>query len=86
MLTSLEPQSTYSQPEESKKHQQKMSGYYAGIGAQIDYFNDTLKIIRVVKGGPAYKAGLKSRDCILTLYDKPVNPVDYLFEDVYKIL
>lgn len=69
ILAQLDPHSVYIAKSEMDEVQESMKGSFVGIGINYYQFRDTLTIIKPVKDGPSFKAGLKSGDRIL-LADK----------------
>jgi C-terminal peptidase prc len=67
MVGSLDPFSSFMDVKDTKEFYEGISGEYAGIGAQvqIDRDTDTLKIVRPIYKGPAYRAGMLSEDLII---------------------
>lgn len=65
MLKTLDPHSSYSDPEETKELTTPLDGNFSGIGVQFNMLNDTLFIIQTTSGGPSEKVGLLPGDKIL---------------------
>lgn len=72
ILTRLDPHSSYLPPVEARKFSETLDGKYNGIGVEYQMLNDTVTVTLVVSGGPAYKAGVKSGDQILTVNNKQI--------------
>ncbi|MFH0943886.1 MAG: S41 family peptidase, partial [Planctomycetota bacterium] len=80
MLSSLDRHSTYFSPEEYQKWLLDLQRNYAGIGAYVNTVGGFFTITRPIYSGPAYRAGLKSDDQILSVdgwetYEKPQQEV-----------
>ncbi len=78
MLRNLDPHSVYIPQKEVNKVRETMNGQFIGIGIQFRMIRDTVTVIKAIKGGPSYKAGLQAGDRILmadrdTLYGKQYN-------------
>ncbi|MEL7003463.1 MAG: PDZ domain-containing protein [Bacteroidota bacterium] len=73
MLSSLDPYTNYIPEEEIESFRTLTTGQYAGIGALIGRINDKTVITMPYKGYPAYKAGLKIGDEILTINDVKIE-------------
>src|SRR5207302_5300738 len=60
MLRTLDPYTTYIDPETLRRFQIDVQGNFTGIGIQIrkDAATDLLLVVTPIKGSPAYKAGL----------------------------
>lgn len=69
MVQSLDPHSTWMDPETWREFQQDTQGSYVGIGVQLERFDDYLDVIRVLPGGPAARDGVLSGDQILGVDD-----------------
>ncbi|MFL2611110.1 MAG: S41 family peptidase [Flavobacteriaceae bacterium] len=61
----LDPHSFYISKNELPIVNESMSGSFEGIGVNFFFINDTVSIIRVLKGSPAEKFGLMAGDRIL---------------------
>ena len=60
MLKTLDPHSSYSDPEETKELTTPLEGNFSGIGVQFNMLNDTLFVIQTTSGGPSEKVGILS--------------------------
>lgn len=69
----LDKHSSYWTPEEYKRFIREMSGEYAGIGVYVGYRGGQFTIISPIYSGPAYKAGLRSRDVVLEVDGWPTR-------------
>jgi C-terminal peptidase prc len=69
MLQSLDPYTTYIDPETLNTFKINVQGNFTGIGIQIrkDAATDELLVVTPIKGSPAYKAGLLAGDLITTI-------------------
>ncbi len=65
MLSKLDPHSAYLPAETNRREQEGLEGSFQGIGVQFNRLIDTVVVTRVIKGGAAERAGLKSGDRIL---------------------
>ncbi len=65
MLTKLDPHSAYLPKELNQKEQESLEGSFQGIGVLFNRLIDTIVVSRVIEGGAAERAGLKSGDRIL---------------------
>jgi len=66
MVGSLDPFSSFMDVKDTKEFYEGITGEYAGIGAQVqmDPNTETLKIIRPIYKGPAYRSGMISEDLV----------------------
>ena len=72
IFNNLDPHSVYIPPEDILKINERMSGYYKGVGVETILFDDTLRITKVMEGSPASKSGLSYGDKIFMLQDSIV--------------
>lgn len=75
MLAKLDPHSVYIPKENLQAVTENMNGKFVGIGVQFRMINDSVTVVRPIKGGPSIKVGIKAGDRILmankdTLYGK----------------
>ena len=52
MLEKLDPHSSYTNAEETRKMNEPLEGNFDGIGIQFNMLTDTLYVIQVISGGP----------------------------------
>lgn len=67
MISSLDPHSSFLPPEYFKEFQEETSGEFNGIGVEISVQNDILTVISPIEDTPAWKAGIKAGDKIVTI-------------------
>jgi carboxyl-terminal processing protease len=65
-----DPYTEYFPAEDSKSFNEQISGSFVGIGAELGKENNAIVIISPLKGFPAEKAGLLSKDIILKIDDQ----------------
>ncbi|MGL4404752.1 MAG: S41 family peptidase, partial [Notoacmeibacter sp.] len=73
MLTSLDPHSSYLDPEAAKDMQVQTSGEFGGLGIEVTMENEELKVITPIEDTPAAKAGVLSGDIIAEIDGEPVR-------------
>ncbi len=62
-----DPYSVFMTEEESEAFNQKVNGYYIGIGTEVRFFENIFTIAQVFEDSPAEKAGLQVGDVILQI-------------------
>lgn len=67
LLKELDPHSTYIPAEEVEASTQELRGSFSGIGVQFTLFQDTIRVVKVIKGGPAESVGLLAGDRIVRI-------------------
>lgn len=69
ILKELDPHSTYISAEEAEASMQDLKGSFSGIGVQFTIYDDTVRVVKVIEGGPSKRAGLLPGDRIVTIDD-----------------
>jgi carboxyl-terminal processing protease len=72
ILQGLDPHSTYISPKDLQGVNESLEGNFQGIGIEFNIFDDTIRVVSVIKNGPSDKAGLKAGDKIIKVEDKIV--------------
>jgi carboxyl-terminal processing protease len=80
MLQSLDPHSTLLSKEEFKDMKETTSGEFFGIGIEITMESNQVVVVTPIEDTPAYKAGFKSGDLILSVDGQPT--MDMSLQDV----
>lgn len=86
MLETLDPHSTYSDPEETKELTTPLDGNFSGIGIQFNMLNDTLYVIQTTSGGPSEKVGILPGDRLIQANDSIISGVKRQNSSVIKLL
>ncbi len=86
MLATLDPHSTYSDPEETKELTTPLDGNFSGIGIQFNMLNDTLYVIQTTSGGLSEKVGILPGDRLIQADDSIISGVKRPNSSVIKIL
>ena len=72
MLTSLDPHSSYMDGKDFKYMSEQTKGKFGGLGIEVTMESGVVKIISPMDDTPAFKAGLKPGDYIVSIDDQPV--------------
>jgi len=62
-----DPYTVFMPPDQSKMFNSDISGNFEGVGMEIGIKNSVLTVVSPLKGTPAYKAGIKSGDIIVSI-------------------
>jgi carboxyl-terminal processing protease len=73
MVSTLEPNSYFIEPEDLKILQEKNSGLFRGIGVEITIRNDKIFIVTPYEDTPAFYAGLLPKDQIVAVDGLPTS-------------
>lgn len=73
IIDSLDPHSSYLNPDEFTELQTSTNGSFTGIGIEITSEDDKLTIIAPIDGTPAHRAGLQPRDEIVLIDGKKTS-------------
>lgn len=73
-----DPYSEYITYEENIKKNETDSGEFVGIGVRVqkNMYNNTIRVVSVVPGGPAEKAGVRANDLIMEIDELNVGFID----------
>jgi len=72
MLQSLDPHSSYVNPEDWLRLQEQTSGRYVGVGMEVTQEEGYVKVVSPIDGTPAKEAGIKSGDYITEINGETV--------------
>ncbi|MDR1525064.1 MAG: S41 family peptidase [Tannerella sp.] len=84
MLEKLDPHSSYTNAEETRRMNEPLEANFDGIGIQFNMLTDTLYVVQVISGGPSEKVGLIAGDRIITVDDTLIAGVKMNNTDVMK--
>ena len=84
MLSELDPHTNFLPPYIYKEFEKETKGEFGGIGIEITIKNEVLTIISPVEDTPAWKAGLKAGDQIISIDGLPTKNLT-LVETVQKM-
>jgi carboxyl-terminal processing protease len=69
MLSELDPHSSFMEPDEFRQLDDDSQGRYSGIGVEIEIQNKDVRVVYVMEGGAADKAGVVAGDVITSIGD-----------------
>lgn len=72
LLQGLDPYSNYIPAREAQRTNEELMGRFYGIGIQYWLYQDTARVMSVIRGTPAHRGGLLSEDRILAVDGKSV--------------
>lgn len=84
MVKSLDPHSTYLNPEEFATLEDDTKGEFSGIGVVMIIKDNILTVISPIEGSPAYRAGIKAGDIIIKVNGESTHDMS-ISEAVNKI-
>ncbi len=70
MLRTLDPHSSFFDPKDFQQLREEQKGHYFGVGMTVAPKNNRTMVIAPFPGSPAYKAGIRPGDVIMTVNDK----------------
>lgn len=73
MLTSLDPHSSYLNPEAAQDMRVQTKGEFGGLGIEVTMENGLIKVVSPIDDTPAAKAGIQAGDLIFALDGQPVQ-------------
>jgi carboxyl-terminal processing protease len=73
MLTSLDPHSSYLNPEAAKDMRVQTRGEFGGLGIEVTMENELVKVIAPIEGTPAARAGVLAGDLIAQIDGEEVR-------------
>ena len=86
MLSELDPHTSYTDAEETKKFNEPLSSGFEGIGVQFNVLKDTLVVIQTVSKGPSEKVGILPGDRIVSVNDSTIAGVKMPRDKMMKLL
>lgn len=86
MLSALDPHSSYTNAEETRKLNEPLNGNFEGIGVQFNILEDTLVVQQTVPKGPSEKVGILPGDRIISVGDTAIAGVKMAQADIMKKL
>lgn len=86
ILKELDPHSTYVGAAEVEESMEELKGSFSGIGVQFTIYRDTVRVVKVIKGGPSEHSGIVAGDCIVSVDGKAYVGKDVTNEETMKRL
>ncbi len=86
MLSELDPHTSYTNAEETKKFNEPLNSNFEGIGVQFNILRDTLVVIQTISKGPSEKVGILAGDRIVTVNDTAIAGVKMARDQIMKRL
>ncbi len=84
MLNTLDPHSSYMNPDDFKELQVETKGSFSGIGIEITIKDDVLTVVSPIEGTPAFKQGVEAGDKIIKIEGESTKDLS-LMEAVKKL-
>jgi len=86
MLEKLDPHSSYTNAEETRRMNEPLEAQFDGIGIEFSMVNDTLVVVHVISGGPSEKVGLIPGDRIVLVDTVNIAGTKKYNTDIQKLL
>jgi carboxyl-terminal processing protease len=84
MLRTLDSHSSFMPPELYREMQVETEGKFGGLGIEITIRDDILTVVSPIEGTPAYRAGIKAADRIVTVEGESTKDMSLI--DAVKLL
>lgn len=86
ILKELDPHSTYVTAKDVEESMQDLKGSFSGIGIRFTTYEDTVRVVHVIKGGPSERVGLRPGDRIVTIDGKTYVGKDVSNDKTIRLL
>ncbi len=78
MLMTLDPHSSFMNPDDFKELQVETKGSFSGIGIEITIKDGILTVVSPIEGTPAYEKGIKAGDKIIKIENEPTKDMSLM--------
>src|SRR5690554_2251390 len=86
LLHDLDPHSNYIPAEDLAELNESIQGRFGGVGIRFTIYDDTLNVVNVIEGSPAFNAGIKKFDQIIVVDGEEIANVVLTNEKVRSML
>ncbi len=86
ILEKLDPHSSYTNAEQTRKLNEPLEGNFEGIGVQFNMMEDTLVVIQTIRKGPSERVGILAGDRIVEVDGQPIAGVKMDRDSIMKRL
>src|SRR5690554_2372452 len=86
LLHELDPHSSYIAAEDLAEMNEGIQGKFGGVGIRFTIYDDTLSVVNVVAGSPAYSVGVKKFDQIIEVDGENIAGVGLSNDKVRNML
>ncbi|MBC7861904.1 MAG: S41 family peptidase, partial [Bacteroidia bacterium] len=83
LLHTLDPHSDYIPASEFQQMNEPLQGNFEGVGIEFNIYNDTIRVVSPIAGGPAEKSGVLAGDKIILVEGKKVAGVKVSNKDIF---
>lgn len=73
MLAALDPHSSYMDAKQYVDMQKDLSGEFGGVGLEVTADNNSVRVMSLIDGTPAARAGLRPNDTITSIDGEPIG-------------
>ena len=84
MLKSLDPHTTYLNPDSYKEMKVETSGKFGGLGIEISMRDGMLTVVSPIEDTPAYNAGVQAKDKIIQIEEE--STLDLTLSEAVELL
>ena len=84
MVGSLDPHSTYMNPEKFAEFRTQTKGSFGGLGMEVTMENNVVKVMNPIEDTPAFKGGVLAGDFIVAVDDESIGGLS-LYDAVKKL-